>query len=213
MNLFNNLFFKIKLLDIAPPVHTTPDTNEINGLQIGSILTIGVIGILVLWGVYRALKQSKQAENAEGTAQPQEKKSRHGFFKFIIAVLIICICLLGVVKAVDCAENPDNNDGITKPLSRSARLSDIKLENNVEATIMNLKDSYFLVPYHDIDDLQITFTYADDSGNILSRVTKDVGTVIKNSSYTITVEHTLSEMLAIRKYTYSVTGGTVSYFA
>ncbi|MDE6441886.1 MAG: hypothetical protein K2L12_03920 [Clostridia bacterium] len=142
-------------------------------------------------------------------AVPQNK---HGFLKFLIVILIIGIFIFSIVKFVDCLNNPHNSDGGTKLLSRSASNSDIKLEQSVEATIMNLKDSYIVIPNCDIQNLQITFTYYNSSGNALSSVTKDIGSVVENSSYTITIDHTISEIISIEKYSYSVTGGTVSYF-
>ena len=174
---------------------------------------VGIVAVLIRLG-------NRKDTNTQPSTQPQapqqdsptQTKSNHGFIKFLVAILIIGAIIIGAVKLIDCAKNPDNSDGAIKPFSRSANNNDFQLEQSMEASILNLKDSYIIIPYCDISNLQITFTYYDSSGNILINKTKDVGSVIENSSYTITVEHTLSEFFSISKYSYSVTGGTVSYF-
>ena len=146
------------------------------------------------------------------------EKKGGGFLKFLGVLFLIILIIGGAVFAVKCVMNKVTDDGINTDgnpvlLNRAATTNDFTLNQDVEATILNLKDSYILVPNVDIKNLSITFKYYDSSQKLLSTVTKDVGTVTKSSQYTVSVEHSLSEIFQINSYTYTVSGGTVSYFS
>ena len=78
---------------------------------------------------------------------------------------------------------------------------------------MNLKETFLVVPHSDIKKLQVTFKFYDDSNTIVKQVTKDVGNVVANSQYTVSISFTLSEIMNISKYSYDVVGGSVSYLS
>ena len=146
------------------------------------------------------------------------EKKGGGFLKFLGIFFLIILIIGGAVFAVKCAINKASDDGINTDgnpvlLNRAATTYDFTLEQDVEATILNLKDSYILIPNVDIKNLKITFKYYDGSNKLISTVSKDVGDVTKSSRYTVSVEHSLSEIFKINAYTYTVSGGTVSYFS
>lgn len=137
----------------------------------------------------------------------------------IILFVVIPILIVGgtifiakyvINKKVDGGINTDGNPLL---LNRAATLNDFTLTQDVEATIINLKESYILVPNIDIDNLEITFKYYDKSKNLISTKTKSVGKITKSSEYTISIEHSLTDLLKIDYVKYYVTGGTVSYFS
>ncbi|MBR4335863.1 MAG: hypothetical protein IKP74_05350 [Clostridia bacterium] len=145
--------------------------------------------------------------------------SNHGCLSFLIAIVIIAGVIFGGVKLFDMYSNRDsegkvaNKDGNPVLLERSARFSDITVTESVEATIMNLKETFLVVPHSDIKKLQVTFKFYDDSNTIVKQVTKDVGNVVANSQYTVSISFTLSEIMNISKYSYDVVGGSVSYLS
>ena len=147
-----------------------------------------------------------------------EKKGGGGFLKFLGIVFLIILIIGGAVFAVKCAINKATDDGINTDgnpvlLNRAATTNDFELNQDVEATILNLKDSYILIPNVDIKNLTITFRYYDGSNKLISTVSKSIGDVTKSSRYTVSVEHSLSEIFKINSYTCTVSGGTVSYFS
>lgn len=146
--------------------------------------------------------------------QPQ----RGSFLKFLGGLFLFIIIVGSIVFIAKCAVNKAsdgeiNTDGNPVLLNRAATLNDITLTESVEATITNLKESYILIPNVDIKNLELTFKYYDSSNNLLSTKTKNIGTVSKGSQYTVSIEHTFTELLTISSVSYSVSGGTVSYFS
>lgn len=153
-----------------------------------------------------------QSTNNGNTAN----QPRHGCLTFFLVIAIIVGVIFGIIKIIDIYSNRDgegnvaNKDGNPILLERAARYSDISVTESTEASLSNLKDTYIVVPRYNIKNLQITFSFYNDSGEKIKQITKDLGNVVANSQYTITVGHTLSELSNITKYGYSVTGGSVS---
>ncbi|MBO4284242.1 MAG: hypothetical protein J5958_06440 [Clostridia bacterium] len=155
--------------------------------------------------------------NNQPNNNEEQKSSSRGCFSFILAIAIIAGIVFGMLKMVDLYSNTDskgdvvNKDGNPLLLERSARLTDISVNQNTEATLWNLQDTYTVIPNTDIKNLQITFEFFDDDGNKVKQITKDVGSVVKGSQYDILISHSLSDLSTISQYSYKVTGGTVSY--
>lgn len=173
-----------------------------------------------------AAKNSVQQNSIQPqTPTPQQapapqaiQKNSGGFLKFLGIVFLIILIIGGIVFVTKCAldktsDNGINTDGNPVLLNRAATLNDFTLTESVEATITNLKESYILIPNVDIKSLEITFKYYDSSNNLITTKTKNVGNVTKNSEYTVSIEHSLTEIFKISTVSYNVTGGTVSYFA
>lgn len=148
-----------------------------------------------------------------------EKKKGHPFLITLIVLALIGGSIFGVVKLVDYSRSRStnhnsevNNDGNPVLMTRSATVNDISLSQDSEASITNLKDTYALIPKVDIKGLELKITYFKSNGTQIKSVTQSVGNVSKGSTYRFSISHTLSEIWNISKYTYSVIGGTVSYF-
>lgn len=146
-----------------------------------------------------------------------EEKKSGGFGKILTVFVVMFAITFGIIEAAKYGlKNTNKNgnyDGNPVLLTRSAKNTDISLKQDVEATLLNLKDSYRLVPYVDIKNLKMSFSYYKKDGALIKSVTKMVGNVYKDSTSYIYIEHTISEMLSMSKYSYSVIGGTVSYFS
>ena len=144
---------------------------------------------------------------------PSETYDKSGmpWFKAIIVLLIIALSIFAIIKFIECQQNPDNTDGNLSFKSRSANDSDIRIDTSDD---ISLTVQYILTPKVDIEDLEITFSFMDAEGNVLTRKVKQVGNVQENYDYTISIslsEFSLSEIFTIRLVDYNVTGGTVSY--
>ena len=153
-------------------------------------------------------------------SKPVEKKKRHPILTTLIILTLIGGSIFGVAKLVDYSRSKStnhnsevNNDGNPVLMTRSATVSDISLSQDSEATITNLKDTYALIPNVDIKGLELKITYFKSDETQIKSVTQSVGNVSKGSTYRFSIGHTLSEIWSMNKYTYSVIGGTVSYFA
>ena len=146
------------------------------------------------------------------------KRQGGGFLKFLGILFLIVIIIGGIVFIAKCVINQASDEGINTDgnpvlLNRAATNNDFDLTESVEATILNLKETYILVSNVDIKDLEITFKYYDSSNKLITTKTKYIGNVTKGSEYTVSIEHTLSEIFSIDHLTYAPTSGTVSYFA
>lgn len=152
-------------------------------------------------------------------SQTNEKKS-HGFRNFLIVLLIIGLLIFGAVKLIEYkqTENPitaqGNSDGSTKLLCRSARISDIQVESELDLVAFGGK--YIVTPKTDISGLEVTISFLDNNKKVLTSVKKSLGNVKEGiqTSFSISL-FDLSFSVAINtKYdSLTVTGGTVSYFS
>lgn len=147
-----------------------------------------------------------------------QSKSNGSFLKLLGVVFLILIITGGLVYAAKlmlnkATDGKANTDGNPVLLNRAATLNDFTLTESVESSIINLKESYILVPKVDIKNLEITFRYYNESDEIIVTKTKSVGNVKKSSEYTVSIEHSFSELMKIDYLKYSVSGGTVSYFS
>ncbi len=159
------------------------------------------------------LQRLKLEENQNQTPVQIAPKSGHRYLVFLIVVVLIGAFIFGVFKIVDFSKNPNNNDGVGKLLSRSARYSDVTITQSDEFTLTN---KYRLVPHVDIDDLEITINFLDSSQKTIKTKTKTIGNVVKNGEYSFSFkmsEFSFSEITKISYWQYEVTGGTVEYFA
>ncbi len=151
--------------------------------------------------------------------EPTGKKS-HGFLKFLIVFLIIGAIIFGLVK---CAEykstvnsntSQGNSDGNTHLLSRSARNSDITVESDLDLSSFGAK--YTVMPQIDIDNLEITISFLDENKNVLTSFEKSLGDVKESAQVSFSIslfDMSLTVALKTRYESWTVTGGTVSYFA
>lgn len=146
---------------------------------------------------------------------PNEKKSG-GVLKVFIAIVLIALSIFALVKLIDCAtqnngQSPTNTDGATQLLSRSARRSDIRVEN--ETTISLTKMRFNVIPNTDIQNLQVTITLMDESQNVLTSQVAIIGNVSEGTTYSFEISVNFLEILGTNYWQYDVSGGTVSYFA
>lgn len=138
--------------------------------------------------------------------------------KVLVAFIISALIFGGLVAIVKYVINQNteggiNTDGNPILLTRAANISDIEINQDVEASIFNLKDTYVLIPKVDINNLTVTFAYYDDSDNFIKTREYNFGNVKKNVSYEASISHTVTELFTITKVQYRVSGGSVSYFA
>lgn len=141
----------------------------------------------------------------------QNTPKKHGFLKFVIALIVIAAAIFGVIKLVNYLINPDNKDNA--PLSRVATNNDINIDLSEE---FSLSVNYKVTPKVDISNLQITFDFYDGNKQLVTTKIKSVGNVTKNITTTVTVslsEFSFIEIFKISFVSAKVTGGTVSYFA
>ncbi len=147
-----------------------------------------------------------------------ESKKSGGFLKALGVIFLILLIVGGTVfigKYVykKYGDNNANTDGNPILLTRAATINDISVEQTVKADILLLKDTYTIVPEVDIKNLKIMIEFYDSSESRIYSDTHTLGDVVKSQSYSITVNHSLSAIMRISKYSCKVTGGTVSYFS
>lgn len=150
--------------------------------------------------------------------EENQNKPKGVFLKFLGVIFLLILIAGGIVFIAKCAINKASNqetntDGNPILLNRAATLNDFELTENIGASILNLKESYTLIPNVDIKALELTFKYYDNSNNLISTKVKQIGDVTKSTEYTVSIEHSFSEMIKLEKVNYFVTGGTVSYFS
>lgn len=148
----------------------------------------------------------------------ENKKSGGGFLKFLGVIFLIVLIIGGTVFIGKCAykkygDSNANTDGNPILLTRAAAYNDISVEQTVKATILFGKDTYVIVPNVDIKNLRVMLEFYDSSQSLIYTDTHTLGDVVKSQSYTITVSHSYSAINRISKYSYKVTGGSVSYFS
>ena len=149
-----------------------------------------------------------QQNYSEQTPPPKN----HSLLKFIITIAIVAAFIFIAIKIIENINNPSHTDGNKNPLSRSAQKSDITI---TQSTNFSLSDTYKLTPNCDISNLQITMQFYNSSHNLVTSKIKTIGNVQQNTEYSFSfslTEYSFSEILEIKYWNYSVTGGTVSYF-
>lgn len=122
-------------------------------------------------------------------------------FKLIICIIV----LLGftIIFFTGCIGE--------KIVSRKATINDINIDTSEEIA---LSVNYKMIPYVDIDNLEITFKFYSKNNKLLSTKIKEVGNVIEGNQYTVSISLAEFSFLDIFKINYvrcSVTGGTVTY--
>ncbi len=122
-----------------------------------------------------------------------DKKIQEIFSIIMITLVVIAICILAILADKDTFTRKVNNN-------------DIIIEQNVLATVGNLKDTYTITAKKNIINLTIIFEYYDSNVKLVSTKTKEIGNIAKGSKFNITIEHTKQEVLTIENYTYSLEG-------
>ena len=152
-------------------------------------------------------------DDEKNKQEPQKKESCLKSFLVFIGVLAIGAVLIFILIKACGGLNEDNKDGGL--LTRAARTSDISFDDGTDISI-TLSAVLYFTPSVDIDDLQITLNFRDSNRNILSTQVKDVGDVQEGGRYSISYSLSdlgLSVILNCKTVSWTVTGGTVSYFA
>ena len=151
-------------------------------------------------------------------SETADKKS-HGFLKFLIVLFIIGAIIFAFVKCseykstVNSNTSQGNSDGTTHLLKRSARNSDISVESDLDLSSFGAK--YTIMPETDIDDLEITVSFLDENKNVLTSFEKSPGDVKESVQVNFSIslfDMSLTVALKTKYETWTVTGGTVSYF-
>lgn len=173
----------------------------------------------VLLVKYLSLKHASDNQEASQDANIATKK--HGFLKFIFIVILLAVIIFGALKILDCATNKTNQDGATQPFSRTARRSDILIqEKNISFNPVGV--NYALTSNVDISNLKVKVSVFNSSESIKAEKTFFIGdvkkTIEENFVYSISdLNISLSNLTDWLKndfyWNYEVVGGTVSYFA
>ncbi len=74
--------------------------------------------------------------------------------------------------------------------------------------------TFDIYAYNDINDLEITFEFADNNGTILTKKVKNIGDIERGKTYQVSIsfkEFNLTEIMKITKTSAKVTGGRGSY--
>lgn len=98
-----------------------------------------------------------------------------------------------------------------KLISREATINDINIDTSED---ISFSINYKMIPYEDIDNLELTFKFYSKSNELLATKIKNVGNVIEGNQYTVSISLTEFSFLDLFKINYarcSVTGGTVTY--
>lgn len=153
--------------------------------------------------------------------QPNPDKGPTGkkiFFTLLITIIIVLSIVL-FVQCVNASANDPNHDGsignnnTPTLLHRNARESDISIQTSDE---LSLRINFTLVPKVDIEGLELTFSFKNKNGEIIANIVKYIGNVSEDQQYNVSIsltEFSLTQIFTIREYRYSVSGGSVSYFA
>ena len=157
-------------------------------------------------------------------SENSNKKSSHGFLKFILVVLIIGACIFGIVKFVQYQQSKQivdgngttqgNTDGNKHLFKRSANNSDISVNSDLNLSSLGIK--YVILPQTDIDGLVVTVNLLDKNKNIIDSVVKSLGNVKQGVQVNFSIsllELGVSTAWNTKYESIVVTGGTVSYFA
>lgn len=163
--------------------------------------------------------ESEENEN-QGNLPTRSPKRKNHFLTFILVIGIILAVILGTLKLADCLSNENNKDGATKLLHRTARVSDITVEEK-EISFNPIGAKYSIMPSVDIDDLRIKVSVYNSSKTITSEKTLNLGNVKKSveitfvyslSDLNISFSNLISWLSDDFYWSYEVIGGTVSYF-
>lgn len=174
----------------------------------------------VLLVKYLSLKHTSENQKVSQDGNYTATK-KHGILKFIVIIIAIAVIIFSAIKIVDCTTNKTNHDGATQPFSRTARHSDILIqEKNISFNPVGV--NYALTSNVDISNLKVKVSVFNSSESIKAEKTFFIGDVKKeieeNFVYSISdLNISLSNLTDWLKndfyWIYEVVGGTVSYFA
>lgn len=98
----------------------------------------------------------------------------------------------------------------TKILTRKATMNDINIDTSQE---LSLNVNYIMIPYSDIDNLELKFQYYDKDRKLVTTKTKTIGNIKEGTQYTISISFTEFNFFDLFKINYtsvSIVNGTVS---
>ena len=98
----------------------------------------------------------------------------------------------------------------TKILTREATINDINIDTSQE---LSLNVQYIMIPYTDINDLELKFKYYDKNHKLVTTKTKSIGNVKEGTQYSISInfgEFNFFDLFKISYTSVSVINGTVS---
>lgn len=160
------------------------------------------------------IKQQKTNDSADNTTEKEQKSieetENKKNIKIVIGIVIgICIILGIMFGCYKCINTINGNTSKTSIVSRSAKVSDITVQQDT-----SLAFSYNLIvtPKYDISDLEITFKFYGDNGALIATKIKQIGNVKKNERYNVSFslsEFSIASIGSISKYSWSVSGGKV----
>lgn len=140
--------------------------------------------------------------------------------KTLLVLLTFSVAILAMTKCIEYKQTENlttsqvNTDGNTKILSRSARNSDVIVVSDLDLSSFGAK--YTITPQTDINQLVITITFLDSNKNALISIQKPLGNVKEGVQVNFSVslfDLGLSVIWNIEYESWTITGGTVSYFA
>ena len=116
-------------------------------------------------------------------------------------LMLILISVISLLLLTGCE---------TKILTREATINDINLDTSQE---LSLNVQYIMIPYTDINDLELKFKYYDKNHKLVTTKTKSIGNVKEGTQYSISInfgEFNFFDLFKISYTSVSVINGTVS---
>ncbi len=150
------------------------------------------------------------SETSEEKKEPQKEDQKHyGCIVAVIFTIVAAVTIFAIVRLVD-RESGNSDRTLT---SRPATYSDIKVTMSGD---FSLSAIYYIKPYVDISNLQITMKFYKSNDELIVSKVKTIGNVSEGQEYSIKfgiTDFTFSQLMDMTKWNYEVTGGTVSYFS
>ena len=116
-------------------------------------------------------------------------------------LMLILITVISLLLLTGCE---------TKILTREATINDINIDTSQE---LSLNVQYIMIPYTDINDLELKFKYYDKNHKLVTTKTKSIGNVKEGTQYSISINFGEFNFFDLSKISYtsvSVINGTVT---
>ncbi len=204
-------------------------TNLLNTINSTTALWIVLvcICIIAIIGFIVVITKKKTTSSTSESNETSNPKSNGGAIFF--GILVIAIVVIGAVLIFNYSNQSQNNTSQNSSensttigpnqsdtpslFHRNATVNDIEIEISQEFSFSN---NYTVTPKVDIADLELTFMFYDENSELLCTKVKQVGNVSEGITYTVSIslsEFSISQLWNMDRVRYTVSGGSVSYFA
>lgn len=146
------------------------------------------------------------------------RKKSYGFLSLLVFI-VIGLSIFSIIKFIEYkqTENPTtsqgNKDGNSKPLSRSAKNSDVTIASDLDLSSFGVK--YTITPKTNISGLVVTVSLLDSNKKVLTTIPKQLGNATEGVQISFSIslfDLGLSVAWNTKYESLTITGGTVSYF-